>query len=180
MDRDFEVVARYLVPGERPLAVWRHHWLWWLRRVSISIALFLIFLGIAQVSGESYWYTVALAPVLMAVLKTIHWRRRVTFLSNQRVGEVGGLIPSIQERDVVALVNVQDIDVDQPGWRALLGWNDFDIQTGSGNIPLVGYPAELDKIIWAAKSGNFPSAPTQQQPPSGQPPTQGGGTIIVH
>ena len=179
MEKEFEVVARYLIAGERPYAVWRHHWLWWLRRVMISAVLFLVFLGIAQVSGENSMYIVALTPVIMAILKTIHWRRRVVFLTNQRVGEVGGIIPSIQERDVVSLLNVQDIDVERKGWRALLGWNNYNVQTGQGNLPLVGYPAELDTAIWAAKSGNFPSTPTQQ-PPSGQPTSQGGGTIIVH
>jgi len=178
MEKEFEVVARYLVPGEWPLRVWRHHWLWCLRRVTLPTALFLIFLGIAQASEEGTMYLAALVPLLVSVLVTVHWRRRVVFLSNQRVGEVGGLLASIQESDNAWLTDVQNIDVRRPGAKALLGWNDYNIQTGSGNIPLVGYPSGLDKSIWDAKAGNF--LPPTQRPPSSQPPSQGGGTIIVH
>lgn len=179
-ENDVKSISPYLVPGERPVQIWRHHWLWWFTKaLPNGIVALLNFYAAIAFPDVSWLVFVGLVFVLIFALRTMHWQKRIVFVSNQRVGEVGGLFSKIEETDVAGIRDVQNIDVNKPGWRSFFfGFTNYTLQTGHGTIDLQAYPAGIDKVIWTVKGGNIPQSPS---PPSVQPPTQGGTpTIIVH
>ncbi len=177
-EKDVRLISRYLVPGERPVEVWRHHWLWWLRYSWIPIVVSFAATVLAFASDVLLLLAVTIVALLIAGLVTAHWRRRVVFLTNLRVGVVGGLFPKIEERDIAGIQDVQNIDVEKPGALAFFfGLTHYLLQTGHGRINLRTYPSGIDKAIWSVKSGNVPLS----TPPPSQPPTGGSDPkIIVH
>ncbi|HRP59334.1 MAG TPA: hypothetical protein PK833_03470 [Vicingus sp.] len=152
-EQDRKLIFHYLVPGERPIQIWRHHWLWWLQYVWIPFGITILITVVAVVSDTFLLLGISFVSLLISLCITIHWRKRVVFLTNHRVGEVGGLFSKIQEKDIAGLRSVQNIDVQKPGLKAFFfGFTNYLLQSGHGVINLQAYPPGIDTAIWSAKT----------------------------